>query len=385
VYPPVVDAVRVIGMNRGATTITGPGRTTRRLFLLRCCCCAISMTMHHGVAFCSSHSSSSSLEIWNATWGMSSALKGVAMPQVGVPLMSSSLRLANQLGVQPKSATFDEARRVFDLYLPTYSWVRDTRMAREDTTVIGISAPQGAGKSTLAAILKMLLEDEAGMNCAILSIDDFYLTGEEQEALSSQCPSNPMLSCRGNAGTHDVGLGLQTLRSLRVGEKTLVPRYDKALRGGRGDRAPKDTWPLVKGKVDVVILEGWMLGFTPLEKDDPILGRYSGLSEVNELLRKEGYSELFSCPHAWVVLQVEDAKIVYHWRAQAERRMREKGGAGMSDGQIEDFIGRFMPAYYAYLPRLYNVGPWQQGASSIDILRIPIDNSRNPRTSCFPG
>lgn len=43
-----------------------------------------------------------------------------------------------------------------------------------------------------------------------------------------------------------------------------VPQYDKSLHKGRGDRAPFGRWLTATGPVDVVILEGWMLGFTPL-------------------------------------------------------------------------------------------------------------------------
>lgn len=32
----------------------------------------------------------------------------------------------------------------------------------------------------------------------------------------------------------------------------------------QGDRAPRPAWPLVQGPVDVVLFEGWMLGFSPI-------------------------------------------------------------------------------------------------------------------------
>ncbi len=46
-----------------------------------------------------------------------------------------------------------------------------------------------------------------------------------------------------------------------------VPRYDKSCHGGRGDRAPESAWPVVKGPLDIVLFEGWMLGFTPVPKE----------------------------------------------------------------------------------------------------------------------
>ena len=78
---------------------------------------------------------------------------------------------------------------------------------------------------------------------------------------------------RGNAGTHDVALGSQTLRALAAagsspgaggagasskdslttpGEAVAVPRYNKSANAGRGDRAAPDAWPRVKGPLDLV-------------------------------------------------------------------------------------------------------------------------------------
>lgn len=47
-----------------------------------------------------------------------------------------------------------------------------------------------------------------------------------------------------------------------------VPRYDKSQHGGRGDRAPRDSWPRVQGPIDVILFEGWMLGFSPVAEAD---------------------------------------------------------------------------------------------------------------------
>lgn len=46
-----------------------------------------------------------------------------------------------------------------------------------------------------------------------------------------------------------------------------VPRYDKSAYDGKGDRADEATWPSIKAPVDVVLFEGWMLGFTPVSDE----------------------------------------------------------------------------------------------------------------------
>jgi pantothenate kinase-related protein Tda10 len=57
--------------------------------------------------------------------------------------------------------------------------------------------------------------------------------------------------CMSAAGTHDLPLLRRTLSGLRAagsGDCVRVPRYDKSLRGGRGDRAAPDAWTTVTGQ-----------------------------------------------------------------------------------------------------------------------------------------
>ena len=62
---------------------------------------------------------------------------------------------------------------------------------------IGISAPQGCGKTTLTEVVAHCCREE-GVECVALSLDDFYVRGDEQEALAAQYPDNPLLRHRGN-------------------------------------------------------------------------------------------------------------------------------------------------------------------------------------------
>ena len=75
--------------------------------------------------------------------------------------------------------------------------------------------------------------------------------------------------------THDVDLGQQTLEKLvSMGHNSpanqtevKVPRYDKSANEGKGDRASPKSWPTVKAPIDIVLFEGWMLGFTPVSEE----------------------------------------------------------------------------------------------------------------------
>jgi D-glycerate 3-kinase len=44
-------------------------------------------------------------------------------------------------------------------------------------------------------------------------------------------------------------------------KSTLIPFYDKSLKNGNGDRANPSEFKKVSGPIDLVLLEGWMLGF----------------------------------------------------------------------------------------------------------------------------
>ena len=105
---------------------------------------------------------------------------------------------------------------------------------------------------------------------AVLSIDDLYLPHKSQQQLAKTHSLNPLVQHRGQPSTHDITLGLSVLSSLRAGEPTKIPQYDKSKFGGQGDRVDEKEWKIVnKGdekKICAVVLEGWCVGFRALGK-----------------------------------------------------------------------------------------------------------------------
>lgn len=274
--------------------------------------------------------------------------------------------------------------RVFHYYLPVFLWAKAQLAAHKarfapgtaPALVLGVSAPQGCGKSTLCEQLVELFE-HIGCTAASVSVDDFYLTYEGQTALANNNPTNALLQYRGNAGSHDLPLGVETLTALTAhpaaaGTVVPLPRYNKSAYGGRGDRAARDAWPSVSLPVDIVLFEGWMLGFRP----QPEVGAITpDLVPVNDALTAyEGAWDRFV--NAWLVIRVSDPTYVYDWRLQAEIRMRASGKAGMTDEQIKDFVDRYIPAYKAYLPSLYSEGPTTAQPGSL--LVVEVDQQRAP-------
>lgn len=136
---------------------------------------------------------------------------------------------------------------------------------------VGLQGPQGSGKSYLASHLHSLLQSAPNnLQVAVLSIDDLYLPHDDLVALARS--QNPLWNGRGHPGTHATTLGIETLSSLKSARNNVeLPRFDKSLYGGEGDRLPLDgTGVIIKQPptVDVVILEGWFVGFCPISNED---------------------------------------------------------------------------------------------------------------------
>jgi D-glycerate 3-kinase len=214
--------------------------------------------------------------------------------------------------------------------------------------MLGLQAPQGAGKTTIGKRVLASLPD-IRLRGVSVSIDDFYLTRAEQRAVAAANPGNPYLEHRGYPGTHDIELGERTLAALRgsaPGQLLRVPVYDKSQHSGRGDRAPESEWRDVRGPIDLVIVEGWMLGFEPVPESrlpDP------HLATPNQALAD--YQRWYEHLDAFIVLRPLDWNYVMKWRVEAEENMKAQGKPGLSREAIEDYVRRFLPAYEVWAGR----------------------------------
>ena len=144
-------------------------------------------------------------------------------------------------------------------------------LSTEVPQVVGINGSQGSGKSTLADYLCMSIKQNFEIKTISLSMDDFYLTKEERNQLAKKI--HPLLAQRGGPGTHDIELAVNTIKSLALGIRTKITRFDKSI-----DDRISDQVEVSEDKIGVIIIEGWCFGAEPQFENQLI-------SPVNELER----------------------------------------------------------------------------------------------------
>ncbi|KAK1081594.1 hypothetical protein LTR33_004551 [Friedmanniomyces endolithicus] len=256
----------------------------------------------------------------------------------------------------------------------------EDRGERPPPFFIGLNGVQGAAKTTLVTTLsKTLASPPHSLPTVVLSIDDLYLPHSEQEALARSHSDNPLVQHRGQPSTHDIDLGVRLFDALAKSEANIrLPSYDKSAFSGSGDRRPEIEWETVnaegKPPVEVVVFEGWCVGFRPLDDEEVERkwraakaeyerkgAEYQGhlgklhlesVLYVNAKLRE--YDALTDRFGAFMHIDAEDTQYVYAWRLEQEAALRAAKGTGMTEEQVVRFVNGYYPAYELYSDRLRN-------------------------------
>ncbi|KAF2180496.1 hypothetical protein K469DRAFT_729757 [Zopfia rhizophila CBS 207.26] len=235
-----------------------------------------------------------------------------------------------------------------------------------------LNGVQGAGKTTLTS-----RSPPRSLPTTILSIDDLYPTHTAQVALAQSRPDNPLIQHRGEPSTHGLGLGASVFAALKARQP--------------GDRAHESEEVNKPGEptIDVVVFEGWCVGFRPLS-DAEVEKKWTEAREeklwetqlakhrlrdllfVNDAL--EGYSSL----HAFINIDAEDTKDVYEWRLEQEAALRASKGTGMTDEQVINFVNGYYPAYELYTATLRQ-GIFDSGGLGRQ-LRLIVDRGRRVKS-----
>jgi D-glycerate 3-kinase len=213
--------------------------------------------------------------------------------------------------------------------------------------VVGIAGSQGAGKSTVSALVRALLAEGHGLRVLILSLDDFYLSKAQRLELARTV--HPLLITRGVPGTHEVSAMLEVFQRAREagpGAQISLPQFSKAT----DDRRPE--LRLESGPFDVVLLEGWCVGarvhdedtlidpINALERDEDSDGTFRRF--VNQQLAQP-YAQLWAELDALVFLAVPSFETVYQFRREQEHKLRLAAGPGV--GMSDDALQRFIQHY----------------------------------------
>ena len=239
----------------------------------------------------------------------------------------------------------DKIGKLNKFYLPLSEWIYSIYSKDFKTKIIGLSGGQGAGKSTITGILKLILKKKYGLNICVFSLDDFYKTKNERLRMSKK--KHPLFITRGVPGTHDIALLNQTIRKLKQKKfrTVLIPKFDKS----KDDRYRKNKWQKIKTKPDIIIFEGWCVGTTHQNNNE--LKRPINLIEkkydenlkwrktVNNLIKKR-YKNIFNKIDKLVFLKVPHFNYIIKWRWLQEQKMKltTKSKKTMSKTEVKKFI-----------------------------------------------
>ena len=239
----------------------------------------------------------------------------------------------------------DKIGQLEKFYLPICEKIYLDYKKNKKIKIIGLSGGQGAGKSTITQIIKLILEIKYNLNVVYFSIDDFYKTSSERIKLSKTI--HLLFKTRGVPGTHDTSLIKKTFLDLtKKNFKPLtIPCFDKS----RDERLPKKKWKKIKKQPQIIIFEGWCVGAKPQKKkklkksintlekkyDPNLIWR----SKVNYELKNK-YAKIFKKINRLIFLKVPNFECVYKWRLLQEKKLQltSRGNKIMSPTQIKSFI-----------------------------------------------
>lgn len=244
--------------------------------------------------------------------------------------------------------------------------------------IVGFSGPQGSGKTFNCTEISSQL-NKMGHKTFQFSMDDFYLTFEEQNELQKQFPEDWMLNGRGLPGTHDLKLLHSCMEGIRKGDTVDIPKYDKSQNGGKGDRMGYVSVDF--SAIEIVIFEGWFNGYVHIPSEEKLLEKWKPISsrfeqvKIEDILRLNHnlskYYEIWELFDCFICVKTDDINNVYKWREQQEHDLISKKGSGMTDKQVKQFVDRYMPMYWMYYQRL------ELMQNMVPSKEIVIDIARN--------
>ena len=210
--------------------------------------------------------------------------------------------------------------------------------------LIGLSGLPGCGKSTLASWLAQA-SLQMKLPVAVVSLDDFYWPGEE---LDRAMAGNPWQVPRALPGSHDLDLLESSLERWQGNGELRMPRFEKSLRGGRGDRSG---WS--QQSAEVVLLEGWFLGATPgkatTQSNEDIEGLDLTATErqwqTRAMAQLERYQPIWERLDVLWHLRAPTPSASRRWKEEQEEAMKRRTGIRLPGEALQGFVRMIEAAF----------------------------------------
>ena len=228
----------------------------------------------------------------------------------------------------------------WSLSFPFFSLLEKYVENIDSPKIIGFSGLPGSGKSTLGFWIDSVARD-LSLDIKVISLDDFYLPGEEMDIAMN---GNPWNVPRGFPGSHSIELLNQSLDTFLKTGFLKTPVFDKSLRNGKGDRSG---WCELQPKV--VILEGWFVGCEPISNLFQIDNIYEDkfnlcLNQLEKDYRFSIQESLINYSQIWKkfdkIWHLKSSRFdnTILWKSQQEEEMIKQKGSGLKGNSLSDFI-----------------------------------------------
>ena len=207
-----------------------------------------------------------------------------------------------------------------------------------------IAGSQGAGKSTLAKIFKLVLENAYKKKVMLLSIDDYYLSKNKRNKLSKNI--HPLLITRGVPGTHDiVALKNDIINFQKKKFPISTPRFNKL----KDEISSKKN--IIKN-AEILLLEGWCCGSQSINKKYLFqnINRLETIFDKNKKWRqyynyqlKKDYKKVFSLFDQQIYILPPSFNYILKWRYNQEKNnaLKSRNKDFMNKKDLQKFIQHY--------------------------------------------
>ena len=217
------------------------------------------------------------------------------------------------------------------IYMPLFKKIRSKKM-------IMIAGSQGSGKSSLSELIRVIYKKHYKKKVTIISIDDFYHSIKKRNQISRDI--HPLFSVRGVPGTHDITLLRNILWKIKKKQFPIyLPIFDKT----------KDARKKYRKKIsssDLVILEGWCVGASPLPNDYLFknINIIEKDSDKQNIWRKnynrylKDYQDLFKLFNYYIYILTPSWENVISWKYKQELKLRSQKSNLKLLSKLKEFI-----------------------------------------------